>query len=56
MGTLINRPCAAFYNHGWQTGKIVKHDMKNGFCIVDTMKYGKIRVTIYKIYMTDKEE
>lgn len=54
---VIGRRCAAFYKGGWKDGKIVTHNIKEGFCLIETKtKYGTIKVDIYKIRMTDKEE
>lgn len=54
--SVLKRQCAAYYKGGWQTGLIIKHDVKNGFCLIETKKYGTIKVVVYLIRMTDKDE
>jgi hypothetical protein len=50
---IVGRPCAALYKGQWIIGKIVRHDVKDNLCTVET-KYGTIVVHDHRIRLTDK--
>ncbi len=53
---VVGKRCAAYFKGGWLVGTIVKHDVKYGYCTVETKgKYGTIKVKIYRIRMLGKE-
>jgi hypothetical protein len=50
---VVGRPCAVLYKGQWIQGTIIRHDVKNNKCTVET-KLGTVKIHDHRIRMTDK--
>lgn len=53
---VIGRMCLCWSGGGWVFGKVVKHSVKEGFCIVETKRKGTVKVKSSRVQFTDRND